>query len=256
MLQVERARRLNAGEGISDQGIPDTSVLLYHIRVSIRFLGFHRSLHGPEDLSPHNSLLLCPRPKELLPFEELPFSLAVAPSIGARIDETGAWLYELEGHSSYVRDCAYSPDGRLIASASDHESIWLWDSDTGRVQHILEPTGSGHWFTRITFSPKDRGLLAAVDAQEIQLWNLSTGSPAKTLHAQSNDEDGNPVKAPIEDIIFSQDGNYLIAFMAGKLMAWELSSYQLIQGADLTERSMFNITHECARFSHDGNLLA
>src|SRR5262249_21996735 len=49
-------------------------------------------------------------------------------------------LLILEGHTGYVRDVAYSPDGRHIASASSDRTIKVWDAATGQEALTL----SGH----------------------------------------------------------------------------------------------------------------
>jgi hypothetical protein len=47
-------------------------------------------------------------------------------------------LKTLEGHSSDVRSVAFSPDSRILASASDDKSIKLWDPQSGAVLKTLE----------------------------------------------------------------------------------------------------------------------
>src|SRR5258708_3703598 len=67
-------------------------------------------------------------------------------------------LMTLRKHSDRVTTVVSSPDGGLLASASDDETIKLWDPHTGEHLRTLEGHSAG--VTSVAFSP-DGGLLAS-----------------------------------------------------------------------------------------------
>ncbi|KAF1960403.1 hypothetical protein CC80DRAFT_360666, partial [Byssothecium circinans] len=56
----------------------------------------------------------------------------------------------LEGHSREVRAVAFSPDGRLVASASDDNTVRLWEAATGAHHSTLK--GHSDYVSAVAFS--------------------------------------------------------------------------------------------------------
>jgi COMPASS component SWD3 len=64
---------------------------------------------------------------------------------------------------------AFSPDGRLLASASWDLTVKLWDVASGNELRSL--TGHTGWVTSVAFSPD--GAVLASGSETVRLWGLA-----------------------------------------------------------------------------------
>ena len=92
----------------------------------------------------------------------------------------GTFRSELKGHEGIVYGVSFSNDGKKLLSASDDKTVRIWDSQTGKLLHLLNIHGAG--LNYATFSP-DQKILATVGMDnKIKLWQWDNTDNPKLLH--------------------------------------------------------------------------
>ncbi|NKQ24138.1 WD40 domain-containing protein [Streptomyces galbus] len=88
-----------------------------------------------------------------------------------------------EGHTGPIGDCAVSPRGDLVATASDDRLVILWDLGTLRVRRVLR--GHRQRVRACVFSPDGSRLLSASMDGTLRIWRVDDGCLLHTLGDRS-----------------------------------------------------------------------
>jgi WD40 repeat protein len=155
--------------------------------------------------------------------------------------ETGAILWRREGMATgIIRDLAFSPDGQLLATADNTNSVTLWDVSNGEILGQLR--GHSRLVSYIAFSPDGRKLASSSWDSTVIVWDVATHLQITTLQGHMRS---------VLCVAFSPDGRRLATSSEDQTVRlWDTESGQEV----LTLRGHTDIVTTVA-FSPDGNRL-
>jgi WD40 repeat protein len=110
----------------------------------------------------------------------------------------GHFVRGFKNHSAAIYDAAFSPDGRLLATASEDHRVLLSEVDTGVLRGKLRHQ---HRVRVVVFSPNGRLLATASEDGTARLWNVATAQQlgVSLLH-----------RSDVNTVAFSPDGKALL----------------------------------------------
>lgn len=104
---------------------------------------------------------------------------------------------QLSGHSSFVESVSFSPNGKLIATASGDGTVKLWSTD-GRLLKTLK--GHNSAVNSISFTPDGKTIASGDSGGVIKLWSVDSGQGLKTWKVHSD---------IVASVKFSSDGRII-----------------------------------------------
>ncbi len=147
----------------------------------------------------------------------------------------------LGGHANAVRGVSFSPDGKMLASASDDNTVKLWNPAIGKEIKTLSGHTNVVW--GVSFSPDGKMLASASADSTVKLWDTFTGKEIKTLSGH---------KSAVIGVSFSPDGKMLAS--AGRDSTVKL--WDTFTGKEIKTLSRHTTVVWGVSFSPDGKMLA
>src|SRR5262245_43935942 len=91
-----------------------------------------------------------------------------------KLQPLSSWarLQTLIGHTESVHSVAFSPDGKMVASAAWDRSVIVWDVETGAKKLIFK---HGYHPHKVIFSPDGNFLYSSGGDGTVKRWDLKTG---------------------------------------------------------------------------------
>ena len=139
--------------------------------------------------------------------------------------EAGREIRRFEGHVTYVRALAFTPDGRSALAGSQSlpsneiGDLVLWDLETGDAVSHFDMT---HDVTNIAMSADgSRALTGSVTGTVAILWDVATGREIRRFEGHT---------LPVLNVAFGpEDRTVVTASIDGSLILWDIETGEMIR---------------------------
>ena len=128
------------------------------------------------------------------------------------------------GHSSWVYQVSFSPDGSRFLSASRDRYVRVRDTSTGSV---LRTMYTGYYVYSAAWSPDGSKIVSTAQDNKVRVWDSKTGALISTLSGHYN---------MVFSVSFSPDGQKIVSWSSDATIVWSTETWE-----KLTTKSGFKV---------------
>ncbi len=112
-------------------------------------------------------------------------------------------LVSENGHLGVINAVVFSPDGKTLASASDDQTVKLWELSTGNVLRTFRGHTSN--VTSCDFSPDGNNIVSGSNDETVRVWDVASGKERLRINPKGSDE--RQTLLPADEIVSNVHGN-------------------------------------------------
>lgn len=150
-----------------------------------------------------------------------------------------------KGHTDKIWDVDFSPDGKLLVTASSDSTAMIWNMDGTPLRKLVAHTT---WVRSVSFSPDGKVLVTSSDDNSVKLWSLG-GILLKTFTGHD---------ASVRSVVFAPDGKTIASGSDDstiRLRSIEGAVVEVLQGHRSSVQGVrFSANNRIASVSNDGTL--
>ncbi|KIM27755.1 hypothetical protein M408DRAFT_164152 [Serendipita vermifera MAFF 305830] len=167
--------RIEILRGIRDRWLHLSRAETIKVTHSYQFLLQHQPMVQESALHTYSSALaFTPRGSTLIDAYRELYAIHIPPIIATTLNH---WSTRelLTGHTGYIRQIGFSPDGSRLATRAEDRSLILWDTTSGAIVGHRFNAGANDRVVSFSFSIDGQRLAFTTESSKIHVWNAING---------------------------------------------------------------------------------
>lgn len=214
-----------------------SSTILIVVIIAILITQVILTILNHQQRPPVQIMTIAHRDEVALSGTPLPTSLLpIHPASASQIEELALW----EGHTDDVESVHFSPDGKMLVSGSDDQTIRLWRVEDGTL--INQLTGHTARVQTVAFAPNGKLLVSGSADDTVRIWQISKGKLLHTLNGHSDN---------VTEVAVSQNSELIASGSEDTtIKLWRIQDGSLVTTLEGHEGEVNSVA-----FSPDGQLI-